>query len=211
MSLYQNINTLWQYMRLNHEPVRSDCIFCMCSNDTRVAEYAAQLYLDGYAPKLVFSGGIGRFTEGLFNTSEAEAFALVAKDMGVPEQDLIIETESTNSGENVQFTATLLEQLNYKPERFILVQKPFMARRAYATFAKQWPGEYKSLVSCAPLFSFSNYFNDTLPSNLVISAMLQDFERIRDYPAQGFQISQDIPPEVMAAYSIISEKLAHLM
>ncbi len=73
-------------MRLNHEPVRSDCIFCMCSNDTRVAEYAAQLYLDGYAPKLVFSGGIGRFTEGLFNTSEAEAFALVAKDMGVPEQ-----------------------------------------------------------------------------------------------------------------------------
>lgn len=194
-------------MRLDHQPIKSDCIFCMCSNDIRVAEYAAKLYLNGYAPKLVFSGGVGRFTQGIFDASEAEAFAQVAIDMGVPEQNIILETQSTNSGENVQFTARLFEQLDYKPERFILVQKPFMARRALATFAKQWPHPYQSLVSCSSGLSFSNYFNDTLPSDLVLSALLQDFERVRDYPKKGFQIVQEIPFNVTKSHATISEKL----
>ncbi|MDN3679834.1 YdcF family protein [Vibrio tapetis subsp. quintayensis] len=207
MSLYQNINTLWDYMRLDHQPVKSDCIFCMCSNDIRVAEYAAKLYLDGYASKLVFSGGVGRFTQGIFDTSEAEAFSQIAIDMDVPEQDVILETESTNSGENILFTAALFAQLDYQPTRFILVQKPFMARRAYATFAKQWPRCYQSLVSCSSDLSFGNYFNDILPSDLVVSALLQDFERIRDYPAKGFQIAQEIPAEVIESHAAIKDKL----
>lgn len=211
MSLYQHINTLWDYMRLDHQPIKSDCIFCMCSNDIRVAEYAAKLYLEDYASKLVFSGGVGRFTQGIFDASEAEAFAQVAIDMGVPEQDIILETQSTNSGENVQFTAVLFEQLDYKPERFILVQKPFMARRALATFAKQWPNSFQGLVSCSPNLSFSNYFNDTLPSNLVISALLQDFERIRDYPEKGFQIAQEIPAEATESHATIKNKLGALI
>lgn len=207
MSLYQNINTLWQYMRLDHQPEKSDCIFCMCSNDIRVAEYAAKLYLEGYAPKLVFSGGVGRFTEGLFNRSEAEAFAQVASDMGVPSEDMILETESTNSGENILYTAALFEQLAYQPKHFILVQKPYMARRAFATFAKQWPNTFSNVVSCSPNLSFSNYFNESLPSDLVISALLQDFERIRDYPEKGFQIRQEIPREVTESYAVISKAL----
>jgi hypothetical protein len=65
--LYQHIETLWDYMQMHQHFQKADCIFCMCSNDERVAEYAAQVYLDGIAPKLIFSGAQGRLTEGLFD------------------------------------------------------------------------------------------------------------------------------------------------
>ena len=37
------------------------------------------------------------------------------------------------------------------------------------------------------------------PRELVTSIMVGDLVRIRDYPAKGFQIQQDIPDEVWAA------------
>ncbi|GAL03300.1 hypothetical protein JCM19237_6193 [Photobacterium aphoticum] len=46
----------------------------------------------------------------MFDRSEAEAFATVAMDMGVPEEAILIESQSTNTGENVQFTQALLAE-----------------------------------------------------------------------------------------------------
>ena len=40
------VERVWNYHRLDHELVRSDAILVLCSHDTRVAEYAAQLFLD---------------------------------------------------------------------------------------------------------------------------------------------------------------------
>jgi hypothetical protein len=34
----------------------------------------------------------------------------------------------------------------------------------------------------------------------VISIMVGDLQRVREYPARGFQIPQDIPHDVWAAY-----------
>lgn len=66
MRLYRHIETLWDYMQLKHELKPADCLFVMCSNDVRVAEHAAKLYHQKLAPLIVFSGGEGRFTDGLF-------------------------------------------------------------------------------------------------------------------------------------------------
>lgn len=49
LKLYQQIEHLWQYMQLSDTLQRSDCIFVLGSNDIRVAEHAAQLYLAGWA------------------------------------------------------------------------------------------------------------------------------------------------------------------
>ncbi|BCL70124.1 hypothetical protein TUMSATVNIG1_20830 [Vibrio nigripulchritudo] len=201
--LYQHIETLWDYMQMHQHIQKADCIFCMCSNDERVAEYAAQLYLDGIASKLIFSGAQGRLTEGLFDVTEAEHFADIAKQLGVPESDIVLETKATNSGENVAFTASILEQLDFAPEKVLLVQKPYMERRAYATFVKQWKLPYREVYVTSPGGRFLDYFNDTIPSNLVIEALLGDFERIQTYPEKGFQIKQEIPESVMRAYNNI--------
>ena len=194
---------VWDYHHLNHALSPSDCIFVLGSNDIRVAEYAAKLFLEGYAPYIVFSGGEGELTRGMFKGSEAEAFAEVALDMGVPEGAILLEPQSTNTGENVQFTRALLEMKGLEPESFIIVQKPFMERRAYATFQQNWPG--KKVTVTSPPIGFDEYPNETLSYSDVINVMLGDLQRIKVYPSYGYSVEQDIPDEVWQAYKKLVE------
>ncbi|MBY5946317.1 YdcF family protein [Photobacterium rosenbergii] len=189
---------VWDYHHLYHTLSPSDCIFVLGSNDIRVAEYAAKLFLEGYAPFIVFSGGEGELTRGMFKGSEAEAFAEVALDMGVPEDAILLEPQSTNTGENVQFTRALLEMKGLEPESFIIVQKPFMERRAYATFQQNWPGKKVKVTS--PPIAFDEYPNETLSYSDVINVMLGDLQRIKVYPSYGYSVEQNIPDEVWQAY-----------
>lgn len=197
--LFHHIETLWDYMQLNQPLVQADCIFVLGSNDVRVAEYAAQLYHQKLAPKIIFSGGRGRFTQDL-PTSEAELFADVANAMGVPRYDMILETRSTNSGENIQFTANCLAEQNIQFNSFILLQKPYMERRALATFVKQWPHSYHHVCVHSTRQNIYDFCNEELELPDVIEALVGDFERIKNYPAQGFQIAQEIPQHVEHAY-----------
>lgn len=202
--LHRSIDTLWNFMSMEQEVTPSDCIFVLCSNDTRVAEYAAELYHQKVAPYIVFSGGVGRFTEGSFERSEAETFAAIARDCGVPESDIIIEKQATNTGENVRFTHELLTERGLSPKRLTLVQKPFMEKRTYATFSKQWPAEAEITVT-SKWQNWVDYFNEELPLDMVLGALVADFERIKSYPAQGFQIEMPIPEEVDHAYMAIKK------
>ncbi len=54
-------------------------------------------------------------------------------------KSILIEKNSTNTGENVQFTRKLLAEHGLDPQKFIVVQKPYMERRAFATFLRYWP------------------------------------------------------------------------
>ena len=95
---------VWRYHHMDHELQKSDIILVLCSHDTTVAERGAQLFLDGWAPLLVFSGGLGAITRRLWSDPEADRFARIAIEMGVPEDRILIENRSTNTGENVAFT-----------------------------------------------------------------------------------------------------------
>lgn len=194
---------IWDYHLLNHSLEQSDCIVVLCSNDVRVAEHAAQLFLGGYAPYIVFSGGVGKLTRGLFPASEAEYFAQIAEDMGVPKSCILIEPKSTNTGENVQFTQTLLDEKGLEPQRLLLVQKPFMERRSYATAKLHWPG--KELIVSSPVISFDDYPNELLPYCDVINVMLGDLQRIKHYPSCGYSLPQEIPDDVWSAYESLVE------
>lgn len=189
---------IWDYMHLNHALAPSDLILALGSNDLRVAEYAAALYLQGWAPLLMCSGNVGALTKGLFDKPEAEKFAEVALRKGVPAAAILLEPESTNTGENVSFSRRLLQARGYDPQRVILVQKPYMERRAYATFMNCWPG--KEVIAASPPISFAEYSTAQLPKELVINIMIGDLQRIRDYPSKGFQIPQEIPAEVWRAF-----------
>jgi uncharacterized SAM-binding protein YcdF (DUF218 family) len=201
-----NIHTLaekiWHYHKMNHQLEKADAILVLCSHDKRVAERGAQLFLEGWAPLLIFSGGLGAITRGMWSEPEADQFAKIALSMGVPEEKILVENRSTNTGENVLFTRRLLAEKKINPERFILVQKPYMERRSYATFRKLWPKK-ESLVT-SPQISFDEYLdrytNPELSSDDVISILVGDLQRIKVYPEKGFQIYQEIPDDVWAAY-----------
>jgi uncharacterized SAM-binding protein YcdF (DUF218 family) len=194
--------TIWNYHRLNHQLSHADAILVLCSHDTVVAGRGAQLFLDGWAPLLIFSGGLGSITKQLWSEPEADQFARIAVAMGVPRGRILIENRSTNTGENVLFTKRLLAEQRIEVGKFILVQKPYMERRTYATFKLVWPDQEPIVTS--PQVSFDEYLrkgsHDTLSVDDVISIMVGDLQRIRLYPAMGFQIHQDIPDDVWQAF-----------
>ncbi|EPN4955558.1 MULTISPECIES: YdcF family protein [Vibrio] len=206
MKLYRHIETLWDYMQLKHELKPADCLFVMCSNDVRVAEHAANLYHQKLAPLIVFSGGEGRFTDGLFEKSEAETFAEIAKMSGVPSEAILLEAESTNSGENVRFTEQRLKEEGKNCSSFILVQKPFMERRAIATFEKQWQSPYSQLQVSSTAHPFFEYINEDMPLMMVLEALMEDFSRVKSYPEKGFQTEQNIPQQVESSYQVLLER-----
>ena len=189
---------VWDYHHMNTALQKADCIFVLGSHDTRVADRAAEVFLQGWAPLLIFSGGLGRLTKDLWAETEAELFAKIAVQKGVPQQNIVIENRSTNTGENVLFTQQLLKQNGLDPKSFILVQKPYMERRTYATFQKQWPG--KTVYVTSPQISFEDYPTEEFPMEKVINIMVGDLQRIRIYAGKGFQIAQYIPRQVWEAY-----------
>ena len=189
---------LWDYHHLNDAMVKSDCILALGSHDTRVADRAAELFLEGWAPVLIFSGGLGNVTRGIWTETEADKFAAIAVKKGVPENAILIENKSSNTGENILFTQKLLQEKNLDPQNFIVVQKPYMERRSYATFKKHWP--QKNILVTSPQISFEDYPNSEIPVERVINIMTGDLQRIKIYPDKGFQIVQEIPDDVWDAF-----------
>ena len=193
---------LWDYHQLHHQLAPADAILVLCSHDTSVAEWAAKLFLERWAPLMIFSGGLGTITRHLWREPEADQFAAIAVSMGVPREHILIENRSTNTGENVEFTKRLLAEKQLDPQRFILVQKPYMERRSYATFKRRWPE--KAVVVTSPRVSFDEYLNaysnTALTSDDVVGIMVGDLQRIRVYATKGYQIAQQIPDEVWQAF-----------
>jgi uncharacterized SAM-binding protein YcdF (DUF218 family) len=194
--------TLWNYHRLGHQLSNADLILVLCSHDTAVADRGAELYCEGYAPLLMFSGGLGGITKHLWTEPEADQFAAIAVARGVPAERILIENRSTNTGENIQFTRALLAARGLDPARFIVVQKPYMERRSFATFRKVWPE--KAVTVTSPCVSFDEYLarysHAALSADDVVSIMVGDLQRVKIYPEKGFQIAQEIPGAVWSAF-----------
>jgi hypothetical protein len=194
--------TLWTYHQLGHELSPADVILVLCSHDVAVAERGAQLLLDGWAPLLIYSGGLGSITKQFWTEPEADRFAEIAVSLGVPRERILIENRSTNTGENVTFTKRLLEERGIDPQTFIVVQKPYMERRSYATFRTRWPE--KKLIVTSPQVSFEDYLekysHQALSKDDVVSIIVGDLQRIKIYGERGWQIPQEIPGDVWDAY-----------
>uniref|UniRef100_A0A3Q3E7Y3 DUF218 domain-containing protein n=1 Tax=Labrus bergylta TaxID=56723 RepID=A0A3Q3E7Y3_9LABR len=92
----------------------------------------------------LFLNSIGQFvfSIGVWTRPEAEVFLDVALRMGVPRMNSLLETEATNTGENIRFSHRVLKERNIPVSKVILVQQPFMERRVYATFMCQWPSNF---------------------------------------------------------------------
>ena len=54
---------IWNYHQLNHQLSKADVILVLCSHDKAVAVRGARLFLEGWAPLLIFSGGFGANNE----------------------------------------------------------------------------------------------------------------------------------------------------
>jgi uncharacterized SAM-binding protein YcdF (DUF218 family) len=185
---------IWDYQLLDQKLEKADAILVLGSYNLRVPQYAAQLFLQGWAPLIIFSGKAGHGVLSTWSKSEAEMFADVAIKDGVPKHKIILEDRSTNTGENILFTKELLERNGINLRRFILVHKPYMERRTYATFKKLWPG--KEAVVSSPPISFEEYMQPEHSKEAFVSQLVGDLQRIKLYAEKEWQIPQDIPKDV---------------
>ncbi|KAJ3042670.1 hypothetical protein HK097_001964 [Rhizophlyctis rosea] len=193
---------IYNYHRMHQPlPTSPDAILCLCSLDTRVAKHAAELFLSLNAPLLIFSGNVGALTAGKFDKPEADVFADIAISMGVPRGKILIENKSTNTGQNIVYTHSLLSSHHLSLQSIVLVQIPYMERRTYATFLKQWPQQsvLPTFVVSSPMLEWEDYPDEANPWELVINIMVGDLVRDREYPKRGFQVEMEIPEKVWEA------------
>ena len=190
---------LWDYHQMNHNLQKADCIFVLGNTDERTIERGIELYHQGFAKQMVIAGGFGKITSKIWKEPEAEKFAKIAMQAAVPKESILLETRSTNTGENIQFVRALLKEKGIEYHSFIVVTKPYMERRAYATFKKNWAE--KAIQVSSLQVSYTNYIqNGKDPKERIINLMVGDLQRIRIYPKKGFQIAQAIPDTVWSAY-----------
>lgn len=71
--------------------------------------YAAQLYREGVAPRIIITGGNWRL-EDTDRPSEASSIRELLTQLGVPAQDILIEERSRTTRENFLYTDALLKQ-----------------------------------------------------------------------------------------------------
>ncbi|MDO9546347.1 MAG: YdcF family protein [Pelolinea sp.] len=189
---------LWNYLKMDQPLQKSDVVIAMGSHDLRTAECAAQLVLDEWAPLLICSGGLGRLTSGVWQQTEADQFAAVASEKGLPPEKIFKEDRSTNTGENLMFSKALCEEKEITFKNILLVHKPYMERRVWAAARKLWTD--LNITVSSPAIEFEAYPTKAIPLKMVIQIMVGDFQRILVYPKKGFAVSQTVPDPVMQAF-----------
>ena len=202
MEYLKPLQVIWDYLCLGQKPEKADVIVGFGNFNTDIAVRAAELYLQGCAPKVLFTGGLGRNTEGLLPEPEAVRFARVAMECGVPQADILLEDKSKNTAENIHFTRGLLQQHGLESGKILGVHQPFMERRIVAAMGVYWPAADFTVTS--PQVSIPQYLQRAkeqgISEQASVSVIVGDFQRMELYAQKGWQLPQEIPEEAWAAF-----------
>lgn len=121
--------------------------------EERVA-WAVELYRAGYADKLIFSSGYS------YRFREPEVMKALAVSLGIPAEDIILETRALNTRENVTRTRAILERRGW--DEILLVSSPYHMRRASLVWESAAPG---ITVVCTPIPESRFYRRDFGPGH----------------------------------------------
>ncbi len=204
------------------------------------AELAARAMRSGAAEKLMLVGGEGHTTQALRDRVHARLPGLHTEGMpealllneylrrvhGLRADAL--ETRSTNCGNNVSFCLELFRSLGPLPERVILMQDASMQRRMERTFDRVWQGLPTRFLH------FASYrvrvckgesglvFDGETPLGMwdmerFLSLLMGEISRLVDDEngygpkGKGFLSHEDVPGEVLTAFSLLKGKSPQLV
>lgn len=195
---WQDAQGIWDYHQMGHDVLPCDAAIGLGSHDLGVAAYATELYHAGLFPVLVFSGATSPTTAQRFPRGEAVHYREHAAELGVPDDAILVEPEASNTGQNIALSRALLAEHGHRPRSLLLISKPYMERRAFATCRKVWP-EVEVRCTSEPM-KFDDYVKAIGDDKLVIGMLVGDLQRVIEYPKLGFAIEQDVPAAVLASY-----------
>lgn len=196
------IQILWDFMKLNQPLKKADCIIVLGCSDIKVANVAIDVYNQGLADKIIFSGGYGKITKNIWKIPEANKFATLAESKGIPKDNIYIENQSTNTIENFKYTKNLIETENLNINSVIFVCRPYVELRTWACMKKYMP-EYKGLITSENISCedyTKNYNIDGVSKDAWINVLVGDIQRLKIYDEKDLQEKVDIPNDVWNAY-----------
>lgn len=218
-----------------------DCLVLLGNSVLHTAERAFEAFTAGLARRLVLSGGVGHSTPFLREAlagqpryraldapglSEAELLARVAvARFGIDPAALLLETRSTNCGENALRTRELLDRTGPAPRTLLLIQDPTMQRRTHASFRRAYQGAPAPRLLNHPTFvprvvvAGGELRLDgperagLWPMERFAALVMGEIPRLRDDAGgygprgRGFIAHVDVPDEVEAAHARLAETL----
>ena len=122
-----------------------DVILVPGGSHPQLAEKATELYQQGMAKYILFSGSSNKnITE---YPTEAEYLKSVAINLGVPASNIICESKAAHTFENAQFSYEMLKQMGVETSKVMLVCKEFHSRRALLTYQYHFPKSTEFFVA----------------------------------------------------------------
>lgn len=198
---WRHARTIWDYHQMRHRLRRCDAAIGLGSHDLGVARTAAELYRAGWFPLLVFSGATSPTTAARFPRGEAVHYREHALALGVPDEAILLEPNATNTGQNIALSRQVLAEAGRRPASVLLISKPYMERRAYATARKLWPEV--DVVCVSESLELDDYVGSIGDPKLVIDMLVGDLQRVIEYPKLGFAVEQPVPEQVHDAYQAL--------
>ncbi len=197
--LYGDVNILWEYHQIHQETRPCSVGIGLGSHDLGVATFCAELFHRQMFPMIVFSGANSPTTRVPFPRGEAIHYREEAIRLRVPPHAILVETQATNTEQNLRFSRQLLTDHGIDVDSVLLVSKPYQQRRAFATCRNVWPRI--DVICAAQPLSLSDYIVGIGDSTRVIDMLVGETQRILEYPRRGHAIEQEVPPAVVDAYT----------
>ncbi|MBM7600275.1 uncharacterized SAM-binding protein YcdF (DUF218 family) [Virgibacillus halotolerans] len=168
-----------------------DCIFVPGSS--RAVEYrlpkAIQLYKEGRANKILFSGGV--IWKGT-NLTEAELLANEAMRLGIPKNDILVEKVSRHTKENVLASMLILDRAYdlHHINRLIIVTAAIHMRRMHLVLKTYMPSwiTYSLCTVDDRTTQKSNWFNYPFGRERVE----REASKLIDYVKRGIIIDEEV-------------------
>lgn len=229
-----DLNGVAAFLALADDPVPVDVLVLLGNSVVAVAERAFTLFQGSNARTLLIAGGRGHSTNLLEQNlrcdprytsieggdrSEAELLGQMAMMFGIAPEHILLETASSNCGENALFALRLLQEKGVQAESVLLLQDPTMQRRIDATFRKVWrdagqatrfindPTWVPGLSVLDGALAFTRPVACSWPVDRFVSLVMGEIPRLRDDEAGYGRIGKgliehvDIPDSVLAAHA----------
>lgn len=200
--IMEELHILWNYLCLNNNPKKSECIIGLGSILTLVPKRCAKLFNEKLGDYIIFSGNCGKGTKDVIEISEAERFKGIAIEENVPAEKIFVEEEATTTYENYKYIIKVLKENNLNPSSFLIVGKPYQERRAFAIAELQLKDkefqigsynmsleDYLEFVKSDPLMKIEDVANE----------MVGEIKLMLIAPKFELQSEQVVPVEVIKA------------
>jgi hypothetical protein len=202
--------TVYEYLAVRDPlPERADCVIGFGHFDPAIAARCCELYLAGQAGLVAFTGGNGAGSADL-DCPEAEFFRRTARERfpSLPDAAFVLETRSTNTGENVAMLAEVLAarapalRFGAEMRSAVLVASPYRQRRVWLTCRLRLPGvrlhnapPESTLEGQQALFASKGQD--------LLELLVGEVDRLVRYSPAGFIAQETVPESVLDARRVL--------